>query len=418
MERRKITSATTAFTVNEAPWLTRWVEAISMVVLFLICCFADLMKCKNHFISSCAGNNYRTCLREPTNAYCDDVVLPASVAKAQNGCGCGRLKLTELLLHVLEVDLGDTSGGKKNGKVEPVSIAPFLSTVLRDTVGDTTVGGANASLFVDKLFVPLREAVGLSQRNPSQCVDPYNTFHVFHSYDTVTVSRAQDVLEGVAKAISFQDALRNLTGTRRVLDDLYYRKRHSKEHHNDYCALSHLVVIVIVNLRGNSSWPTLGEADNIPHKLMDIQSHIRRSLSRSIREKKQYRSLLGSVSYVTVPMGIPFQCASRTAVGDSDTFNGLTKQSYVNERKADCGLSCKPYKELFPLYWSMNDNLEKQTKLVRQHPSPRTFLLPYSDYFSVVNGSAESEWADCFTPTRNNVMKVARLIARKISLSH
>ncbi|AAZ12213.1 hypothetical protein, conserved [Trypanosoma brucei brucei TREU927] len=396
--------------VNEAPWLTRWIEALLVVAVFLICCTADMLKCNNGFTYKCSDNGYRTCRREPQSSFCDDLVLPTTVMRELRRCSCEDRKFAELLLHVVEVGAPIAAGGSGGENIERIPLAPLLSNALRGSIGDKIVGNRSSGIFRVPVLEALRKEIGLTVDNSTPCLNSESTFKVFHSHDSVLVPGSVNLLEEVKAAIPFDDGGKSMPGIRSALEELLKRRQQPNEPGASSCMFAHLIFIVVGTPGRGGVWSN-NESDtrHAALQLMEVQAHIRRTISRFLRGKRRYTGMLGTVWYVGVPVGFPVH--NNSATDGRAAENGRTRSCDVGDGLPRCTMNCTAHTRRLTLYKSVNGELERMVGSHGRRLSARTIILPYNDYFSTIgNLPGESQWVDCFTLSSGGVAEMARLL--------
>ncbi|ORC87645.1 uncharacterized protein TM35_000212510 [Trypanosoma theileri] len=426
--------------VNEAPWLTRKMELVIMIAVFLLCFVSDFFKCKSGRMANCVGGSAMLCDRDVDSSWCTDMVLPQYAvgggSSSEETCACSKHNNSLLLFHIVEVG-APVARTVKTKSIERVPIAPLVMYALRNKTGNVISTNMKKGLLSSDLFTPLREDIGLTPHHGSNCTPVTNKFNISYSYDTVSVPVKSNFLADMESVLPFKNdffAIRRfLPGLYRVFEKLLSRKGSFSIDKRDPCMGIHLVMVINVLPGANASWTNV-DAASIPQTLFNAQTHVRKTISRYLRKKPRYTRLLRSVWYVSMPIGYPVHADSnetvnthaalsttdvskkvkKTGIGEMASVDDLISNfcPAEGEQGKVCSEKCNFYEREVLSYKVANEGLVKMTVNGGQRIGLRSILAPYNDYYHMNStGIHTSNWRDCLYLSAEGAAVMARNIA-------
>ncbi|RNF27269.1 uncharacterized protein Tco025E_00460 [Trypanosoma conorhini] len=433
--------------VNEAPWLTRRVEVVFMIVTFLICLASDGLKCKNGGVAPCIGGS-SPCERDVNAPSCDDVVTPVVWRDDKERCACVARGDARLLLHVVEVgpSLPPTrSGGSGGHSLERLPIAALVASALKNRSGGVAASSARGGIFGASLFAPLRSEVGLAPSTTGPCAANTSSLKVSYSFDTLLIRPLSSLLRDTESVIPFKNDFfaiqRHLPRLQRVFEQLFSQKARAAAPTRDACSNVHLVILLMVMPGSDASWVN-GNPMDIATTLFDAHTYVKKTLTRYLRNKPRYTRLLSSIWYVGVPVGFPVHCGTPDSASDA-TAPPLRSAYDVEGRKNAsvssaavvrnitsafcraedanfevCRAMCQHYEQQVAAYQVANNGLQQIAEEKGGRVGMRSFFLPYRDHFHTALSTRRLYWRDCLQLSRKGDVAVAKSIAASLFAPH
>ncbi|KAF5222319.1 hypothetical protein ECC02_004600 [Trypanosoma cruzi] len=430
--------------VNEAPWLTRRLEIVFMIAMFLICLLSDGLKCKNGNAFFCIGGSSAMCERDANAFWCDDMVLPPTPGDDTARCDCTAHNNSLLLVHMVEVGPSLTSVPamksirRKDRYLYRVPIAPLVVSALRNRTGSFITSNTTDGIFGARLFAPLRRSIGLDSPVLGKCTKNTSSLNISYSFDNLLVSSSSSsLLRGTESIIPFKNdrfALqKHLPNLQRVFGQLLLRRSTELESNRGSCLNAHLVIVIAVVPGTQTAWINK-KAEAVPTTLLDVNTYVKKTISLYLRKKPRYIRLLKNVWFVGIPIGFPvhrdFNFSTDSTVSQSTSDHGSEEKKENSpttvgdfpfnvchpgvENLELCREMCQHYEKQVSQYQAANSGLQKATETIGGRVGQRSFFLLYRDHFNTESYFENSYWKDCFQLSINGSSAMARSVASSL----